>query len=99
MLPVAYWLQGSSLQRVEETLELGPLVQEGWIAPGAAGRLVAEHQQGRADHHVRLWMLLNLDVWSRLYLKLEGGGAWPEEMVRAAPPTTGTTGRSRPPSP
>ena len=79
MLPVAYWLQGSSLDRVRDTLEEGPLVREGWIAPGAAARLTAEHAQGRADHHVRLWMLLNLDVWSRMYFNLGGSGEWPAE--------------------
>ncbi len=81
MLPVAYWLRGSSLDRVRDTLEAGPLVREGWIASGAASRLAGEHARGRADHHVRLWMLINLDVWVRLYLKLGGSGEWPDEQM------------------
>jgi hypothetical protein len=32
-------------------------------------RLCAEHLAHRADHHVRIWMLLNLDAWYRIYLK------------------------------
>lgn len=28
----------------------------------------AEHQEHRADHHVRIWMLLNLDAWYRIYV-------------------------------
>jgi hypothetical protein len=31
-------------------------------------RLCAEHLAHRADHHVRIWMLLNLDAWCRIYL-------------------------------
>ncbi len=83
MLPVAYWLQGSSLERVREILESGPLVREGWIAGGAATRLTEEHSRGHADHHVRIWMLLNLDIWSRIYLRLGGSGEWPEELGSA----------------
>jgi asparagine synthase (glutamine-hydrolysing) len=81
MLPMAYWLQGSSIKRVQETLELGPLVTEGWIASGAARRLTEEHERGRADHHVRLWMLLNLDAWCRINLGLDGKTEWPEELA------------------
>jgi hypothetical protein len=27
-----------------------------------------EHLANKADHHVRLWMLLNLELWYRMYL-------------------------------
>jgi asparagine synthase (glutamine-hydrolysing) len=81
MLPMGHWMQGASMERVRETLEAGPLVSRGWLAPGAAGRLAAEHERGRADHHVRLWMLLNLDAWCRIYLGWSGGSAWPEALA------------------
>jgi len=29
-------------------------------------RLCGEHLAHRADHHVRIWMLLNLDAWCRI---------------------------------
>jgi asparagine synthase (glutamine-hydrolysing) len=83
MLPVAYWLQGPSLARIRDTLESGPLVTEGWVATGTADRLTREHARGRADHHVRLWMLLNLDVWCRIYLNLQGDADWPLELATA----------------
>jgi len=37
----------------------------------AVERLLGEHLQRRADHHVRIWMLMNLDVWYRIYLSGE----------------------------
>jgi asparagine synthase (glutamine-hydrolysing) len=81
MLPVSHWLQGSSLDRVRDTIEGGPLVIEGWIAPGAASRLVDEQAGREADHHVRLWMLLNLDAWCRIHLGLGGDTEWPDELA------------------
>lgn len=84
MLPMAYWLRQSSLQRIEQTLDQGPLVVEGWIAPGVGRRLTHEHASGRADHHVRLWMLLNLDAWCRIYLDMTAGTSWPDELGMAA---------------
>jgi asparagine synthase (glutamine-hydrolysing) len=80
MLPMAYWLRQSSLQTIAETLDQGPLVAEGWIEKGAGHRLAHEHGSGREDHHVRLWMLLNLDVWCRIYLNLPGRVPWPDEL-------------------
>jgi asparagine synthase (glutamine-hydrolysing) len=80
MMPMAYWLQDSSLQLVQRSLEGGPLVAQGWLAPDAPRRLAEEHRLGRADHHARLWMLLNLDCWSRIYLDLTGEMDWPEEL-------------------
>jgi len=81
MLPLAYWLQDEALQLVRQSLENGPLVSEGWVAPDALRRLAQEHSQGRADHHARLWMLLNLDCWCRIYLNLAGGTEWPDELT------------------
>ena len=69
-----------ALRTIAETLDQGPLVSEGWIESGAGHRLAREHESGREDHHVRLWMLLNLDVWCRIYLNLPGRAAWPDEL-------------------
>jgi asparagine synthase (glutamine-hydrolysing) len=67
MFPMADWLNGSILEKVRATLLNGPLVSGDWIRADGIDRLLAEHQQRRADHHVRIWMLLNLDAWFRIY--------------------------------
>jgi asparagine synthase (glutamine-hydrolysing) len=72
MLPFGEWMQGSSLAAIRDRIEEGPLVREGWIASGGAGRLAGEHEARRADHHVRLWMLLTLDAWARIMLEDDG---------------------------
>jgi asparagine synthase (glutamine-hydrolysing) len=32
-------------------------------------RLVEEHLAGRVDHNFRLWILLNLELWYRMYFE------------------------------
>ena len=69
MFPVAYWMNSKALKAIRTSLLHGPLVTEGWIEPSGVERLISEHQQHRADHHVRIWMLLNLDTWFRIYVE------------------------------
>jgi asparagine synthase (glutamine-hydrolysing) len=68
MFPVAYWLRAETLATIRTALLQGPLVADGWIAPAAIERLLIEHAHHHVDHHVRIWMLLNLDAWHRLYV-------------------------------
>ena len=69
MFPVGYWLSGAVLRGLVSMLRRGRLVEEGWIEAAGLERLADEHARGRADHHVRLWMLLSLETWHRLFLR------------------------------
>ena len=31
--------------------------------------LLEEHRENKVDHHVRLWMLLNLELWYQIYVE------------------------------
>ncbi|MEN8375199.1 MAG: asparagine synthase C-terminal domain-containing protein, partial [Gemmatimonadota bacterium] len=68
MFPVAFWLDRDRLNTVRDSLARGPLVRAAWIREEALDRLVREHLARREDHHVRLWMLLNLDAWYRIFV-------------------------------
>jgi asparagine synthase (glutamine-hydrolysing) len=87
MFPVASWLQPEVLTAIHTSLLQGPLVTQGWIEPYAVERLLAEHQRRRADNHVRIWMLLNLDAWHRIYL----GGEQPTSLGEASLAAAGTS--------
>jgi asparagine synthase (glutamine-hydrolysing) len=69
MFPVAYWMNSKALKDIRRSLLHGPLVNDGWVKASGVERLISEHQQHRADHHVRIWMLLNLDTWFRIYVE------------------------------
>jgi hypothetical protein len=42
-------------------------------------RLVAEHEAGIANHADRLWLLLNLEIWQRIFFDGEDPATigWP----------------------
>lgn len=80
MFPVAYWFKH----------ELGPflsrfwtdarIVNEGLIREPYVRRLIDEHRRGQVDHHVRLWMLLNVEVWHRIYIDRRSPAVVAEEL-------------------
>ena len=48
---------------------LGPrTLARGLFAREPLERLVAEHEAGTANHADRLWLLLNLEIWQRIFL-------------------------------
>lgn len=74
MLPIAYWFRTDLFPLVNQTLENSHFVKEGWFKKETIQHLLGEHRSNRHDHHVRLWMLLNLELWHQLYIEgLEQG--------------------------
>jgi asparagine synthase (glutamine-hydrolysing) len=48
---------------------LGPrALARGLFDPAILERLVAEHEAGTGNHADRLWCLLNLELWQRIFL-------------------------------
>src|SRR5215207_2718548 len=69
MLPIAYWFRTDLFPLVSRMLEHSSFVKEGWFKGEYIQRLLDEHHTNRFDHHVRLWMLLNLELWHQLYIE------------------------------
>jgi asparagine synthase (glutamine-hydrolysing) len=69
MLPIAYWFRTDLFPLVSQTLENSHFVREGWFKKDSIQHLLQEHRSNRHDHHVRLWMLLNLEIWHQLYVE------------------------------
>lgn len=82
MFPIAQWLKDDLRQSSRRMLLGSRLVEEGYFQAGALGRLLDEHQSGRVDHHHRLWMLINLEVWFRHFLEGESVAELSEELRR-----------------
>jgi len=72
MFPIAYWFRNDLFPFLQEALMSSFFVKEGLFRREAIQRLLQEHRSKRIDHHVRLWMLLNLEMWHQLYI--EGAG-------------------------
>lgn len=66
--PVGIWLR-SQLQRVRRD-QLAPdrVRRRGLLRPASVSRYLDEHQSGLRDHSLRIWSLVVLEQWQRMYL-------------------------------
>ncbi|HEX2224384.1 MAG TPA: asparagine synthase (glutamine-hydrolyzing), partial [Thermoanaerobaculia bacterium] len=71
MFPLAYWMKGPLLPVMQRLLRDAVVLEEGIFQREAVERLLAEHLADKADHHVRLWLILNVEVWFRLFVRRE----------------------------
>jgi asparagine synthase (glutamine-hydrolysing) len=67
-VPVGRWLRDAFWPVVEEFV-LGPrALARGLFEPTALTRLAIEHCAGTARHGDRLWLLVNLEIWQRIFM-------------------------------
>jgi asparagine synthase (glutamine-hydrolysing) len=80
MFPIADWLRGPLRDFARETLANGHAVRDGILRREACLALVDEHAARKVDHHVRIWMLLNLEVWYRMFVEGTSLNSLEEEL-------------------
>jgi asparagine synthase (glutamine-hydrolysing) len=66
--PWEYWLRGQQLNELERMLLEPRSVQRGLFKPQVVKRLFVEHRARHRDHGNRIWRLLNLEIWQRLFI-------------------------------
>jgi asparagine synthase (glutamine-hydrolysing) len=66
--PWTYWLAGPQLDDLENMLLEPRTLERGLIERDAVRRLFAEHRAGRRDNSNRIWRLLNLETWQRVFI-------------------------------
>ena len=66
--PWEYWLSGPQLDELEKMLLEKRTLERGLLEPEAVRKLFEEHRQGRRDNGNRIWRLLNLEIWQRVFL-------------------------------
>jgi asparagine synthase (glutamine-hydrolysing) len=69
--PWAYWLAGPQLDDLERMLLEPRSTERGLFRPDAVKRIFAEHRAGQRDQGNRIWRLLNLELWHRVFLDSE----------------------------
>jgi asparagine synthase (glutamine-hydrolysing) len=65
--PIAQWMRADFAGCLQKLFQESRFVDLGWFRQEAMDKLLAEHLSGAADHNFRLWILLNLELWYRLY--------------------------------
>ncbi len=88
MFPVAYWFRNELYPFVREQLANSFFVQEGLFDRKYVQTLVEEHRTSKVDNHVRLWMLLNMEVWHQLYIEQKDPQTVSEGLSRSAHPVS-----------
>lgn len=69
--PFRGWLAGPQLEIVEKTLLEARTLARGLFRPEAVRLCLAEHRAGKTDHSERMWRLLNLELWHRIFIDHE----------------------------
>jgi asparagine synthase (glutamine-hydrolysing) len=66
--PWACWLAGPQLDDLERGLLEPRALERGLFKGDAIRHLFADHRAGRCDNGNRIWRLLNLEIWQRIFV-------------------------------
>ncbi|MGE5810761.1 MAG: asparagine synthase (glutamine-hydrolyzing) [Ignavibacteria bacterium] len=69
MFPIAYWLRSELYDFSKDFLIHSFFVREGFFNKNEVLNLIEDHRKNKIDNHVRLWMLINLEIWYQLYFE------------------------------
>jgi asparagine synthase (glutamine-hydrolysing) len=65
--PIARWIRADLRNFTQRLFAQSRLVEAGIFEPEYMDHLLTEHLDGKADHNYRLWILINLEIWYRMY--------------------------------
>jgi asparagine synthase (glutamine-hydrolysing) len=66
--PMGIWLQDDRLNLIGEYLHPDLIQRRGLFQAGEVQRLIGEHRSRLRDHGLRLWSLIVLEAWMRVYV-------------------------------
>ena len=66
--PWSGWLAGPQLDSIRDLLLEPRSMQRGFFKAASVEQLINEHRAGYRDHYDRIWRLLNLELWQRIYV-------------------------------
>lgn len=66
--PMARWYAGDLAPFVQRLIDDGDIYATGLLRRRRAQALFNEHRSGKIDHSFKIWNLINLEVWHRLYI-------------------------------
>lgn len=67
--PLAYWFRNELRTTAENLFAQSHLVEAGYFRREAMFQFLNEHVSGQIDHNYRLWILVNLELWYRLFIE------------------------------
>ena len=82
--PIRNWLHGDLRPMIDDLLSEESLRRRGYFDVGAIARMRDEDRTGAADHTYRLWALITLELWMRMFID-QGGVATHSIQSEAIP--------------
>ncbi len=70
-VPLGRWFRGPFWPMIEEFVLSPRALERGLFNAPALKRLAEEHRAGARNHADRLWLLVNLEMWQRIFLEGE----------------------------
>lgn len=67
-VPLARWFRREFRPQIDEYILSARAQARGLFAAENVRQLVAEHQEGHNDHADKLWSLMNLEIWHRIFV-------------------------------
>jgi asparagine synthase (glutamine-hydrolysing) len=67
-VPLARWFREDLREYAHEILLDEKTLGRGYFKQEAVRRLLDEHVSAAEDHSQRIWVLLNLELWHRIYI-------------------------------
>jgi asparagine synthase (glutamine-hydrolysing) len=82
--PWSGWLTGAQLDTVEDLVAGNRASGRGLFRREALRRIFAEHRTGESDHYDKIWRLLNLELWQRIFIDRDPDyGTTPPQLAAA----------------
>jgi len=70
-VPVGRWFRTGLKTYIRNMLLSQETLRRGYFHESVLRRLIEEHQSGKRDHGHRLWALLTLEIWHRIFIDQE----------------------------
>jgi asparagine synthase (glutamine-hydrolysing) len=74
--PLPQWINGELRPVIQKFLSPAAIERRGIFRPDAVQKLLRDHEEGRRDNALKIWALLMIEVWQRMYFDKQ-----PEESV------------------
>jgi len=81
-VPVGSWFRNEFGAVVDEFVLSARAMDRKLFRAPILRQMVAEHRSGRVAHGTRLWLLMNLEIWQRIFIDGEDADAMMDPFVR-----------------
>jgi asparagine synthase (glutamine-hydrolysing) len=69
--PLGIWMRTDLKKFIRRLFVQSRFVEAGIFSHEYINRIIEEHIAGKRDHNYRIWILINLEIWHRLYFENE----------------------------